>query len=97
MHTNSVFVVLLSKVDKFVTRRGPRSKVKSGRADNFFILKIEKRNKVIVFHLFLSCDFLYFIQKVGAAAQKSGGTAALTSPSPSAVHARGFDQLTGRH
>ena len=32
--------------------QGPRNKVKSGRADNwnnFFILKIEKRNKIIVF------------------------------------------------
>ena len=35
--------------------------------NNFFILKIEKRNKIIVF------DF----QKVGAGAQKSGGAAAL--------------------
>ena len=56
--------------------QGPRSKVKSGRADNieiiFFILKIEKRNKIIVF------DF----QKVGAGAQKSGGAAALPAPPP---------------
>ena len=29
--------------------------------NNFFILKIEKRNKIIVFYLFLSRDFLYFI------------------------------------
>ena len=28
----------------------------------FFILKIEKRNKIIVFDLFLSRDFVYFIQ-----------------------------------
>ena len=39
---------------------------------NFFILKIEKRNKIIVF------DF----QKVGAGAQKSGGAAALPAPPP---------------
>ena len=38
--------------------------------NNFFILKIEKRNKIIVF------DF----QKVGAGAQKSGGAAALPAP-----------------
>ena len=38
----------------------------------FFILKIEKRNKIIVF------DF----QKVGAGAQKSGGAAALPAPPP---------------
>ena len=30
--------------------------------NNFFILKIEKRNKIIVFDLFLSRDFAYFIQ-----------------------------------
>ena len=30
--------------------------------NNFFILKIEKRNKVIVFDLFLLHDFAYFIQ-----------------------------------
>ena len=40
--------------------------------NNFFILKIEKRNKIIVF------DF----QKVGAGAQKSGGAAALPAPPP---------------
>ena len=40
--------------------------------NNFFILKIEKRNKIIVF------DF----QKVGAEAQKSGGAAALPAPPP---------------
>ena len=28
--------------------------------NNFFILKIEKRNKIIVFDLFLSRDFAYF-------------------------------------
>ena len=38
----------------------------------FYILKIEKRNKIIVF------DF----QKVGAGAQKSGGAAALPAPPP---------------
>ena len=30
--------------------------------NNFFILIIEKRNKIIVFDLFLSRDFAYFIQ-----------------------------------
>ena len=30
--------------------------------NNFFILKIEKRKKIIVFDLFLSRDFVYFIQ-----------------------------------
>ena len=40
--------------------------------NNFFILKIEKRNKIIVF------DF----PKVGAGAQKSGGAAALPAPPP---------------
>ena len=40
--------------------------------NNFFILKIEKRNKIIV------CDF----PKVGAGAQKSGGAAALPAPPP---------------
>ena len=30
--------------------------------DNFFILKIEKRNKIIVFDLFLLRDFAYLIQ-----------------------------------
>ena len=30
--------------------------------NNFFILKIEKRNKIIVFDMFLSRDFAYFIQ-----------------------------------
>ena len=29
--------------------------------NNFVILKIEKRNKIIVFDLFLSRDFVYFI------------------------------------
>ena len=38
--------------------------------NNFFIFKIEKRNKIIVFDL----------QKVGAGAQKSGG--ALPAPPP---------------
>ena len=45
--------------------QGPRSKVKSGglTIENiFFKLKIEKRNKIIVFDLFLSRDFAYFIQ-----------------------------------
>ena len=28
--------------------------------NNFFILKIEKRNKILVFDLFLSRDFAYF-------------------------------------
>ena len=40
--------------------------------NNFFILKIEKKNKIIVF------DF----PKVGAGAQKSGGAAALPAPPP---------------
>ena len=40
--------------------------------NNFFILKMEKRNKIIVF------DF----PKVGAGAQKSGGAAALPAPPP---------------
>ena len=40
--------------------------------NNFFIFKIEKRNKIIVFDL----------QKVGAGAQKSGGAAALPAPPP---------------
>ena len=40
--------------------------------NNFFILKIEKRNKIIV------CDF----PKVGAGVQKSGGAAALPAPPP---------------
>ena len=40
--------------------------------NNSFTLKIEKRNKIIVF------DF----QKVGAGAQKSGGAAALPAPPP---------------
>ena len=40
--------------------------------NNFFILKIEKRNKIIVF------DF----QKVGTGAQKSGGAASLPAPPP---------------
>ena len=40
--------------------------------NNFFILKIGKRNKIIVF------DF----QKVGAEEQKSGGAAALPAPPP---------------
>ena len=40
--------------------------------NNFFTLKIEKRNKIIVF------DF----QKVGAGGQKSGGAAALPAPPP---------------
>ena len=30
--------------------------------NNFFILKIEKRNNIIAFDLFLSRDFAYFIQ-----------------------------------
>ena len=30
--------------------------------NNFFILKIEKRIKIIAFDLFLSRDFAYFIQ-----------------------------------
>ena len=46
---------------KMPVTQGPRSKVKSGR-DDFFILKIEERNKIIVFDLFLSRDFAYFIQ-----------------------------------
>ena len=43
--------------------RGARWKV-GGLAieNNFFILKIEKRNKIIVSDLFLSRDFAYFIQ-----------------------------------
>ncbi|CAH3016425.1 unnamed protein product, partial [Porites evermanni] len=40
--------------------------------NNFFILKIEKRNKIIVFDS----------QKVGAGAQKNGGAAALPAPPP---------------
>ena len=40
--------------------------------NNFFILKMEKRNKITVF------DF----PKVGAGAQKSGGAAALPAPPP---------------
>ena len=30
--------------------------------NNFFILKIEKKDKIIVFDLFLLRDFAYFIQ-----------------------------------
>ena len=53
--------------------RGARWKVGGLTIENnFFILKIEKRNKIIVF------DF----QKVGAGAQKSGGAAALPAPPP---------------
>ena len=43
--------------------RGARWKVGGLTIENiFFILKIEKRNKIIVFDLFLSRDFAYFIQ-----------------------------------
>ena len=43
--------------------RGARRKVGGLTIENnFFILKIEKRNKIIVFDLFLSRDFAYFIQ-----------------------------------
>ena len=53
--------------------RGARCKVGGLTIENnFFILKIEKRNKIIVF------DF----QKVGAGAQKSSGAAALPAPPP---------------
>ena len=53
---------------------------------NFFILKIEKRNKIIVF----------YFQKVGAGAQKSGGATALPAPPPprSLVAQRGRKCLT---
>ena len=53
--------------------RGARWKVGGLTIENnSFTLKIEKRNKIIVF------DF----QKVGAGAQKSGGAAALPAPPP---------------
>ena len=60
---------------RYVINRGRGARWKVGGLtieNNFFILKIEKRNKIIVF------DF----QKVGAAAQKSGGAAALPAPPP---------------
>ena len=56
--------------------------------NNFFILKIEKRNKIIVF------DF----QKVGAGAQKSGGAAALPAPPPPrSLHAQIEAQVIIHH
>ena len=53
------------RVDIFILYRdrGARCKVGGLTIENdFFILKIEKRNKIIVFDLFLSRDFAYFIQ-----------------------------------
>ena len=43
--------------------RGARRKVGGLTIEkNFFILKIEKKDKIIVFDLFLLRDFAYFIQ-----------------------------------
>ena len=66
---------MINTVWKHISVRGRGARWKVGGLtieNNFFILKIEKRNKIIVF------DF----QKVGAGAQKSGGAAALPAPPP---------------
>ena len=61
--SSEIHCYVKSRKGLYFRDRGARWKVGGLTIENdFFILKIEKRNKIIVFDLFLSRDFAYFIQ-----------------------------------